>query len=214
MFPKPRRQVQNHANHRGRHGREGRGQFQVVAQLFDVWCAEKDPEEARHKGDPGGDGGAEGRGQQRRQISRVLVGTNEPDELQHHHERSRRGFREPQAIHHLRSRQPTESFHRLLTHVGQHGVSTAEGHHRRFAEKDPFANHRVTGSQPGAKPPDRQPPKAEANADHDHGSPPRGSHGRHAPITLPGGHRPMPLGSRHQIRPPGASQKPHNPRSK
>src|SRR5665811_1249686 len=66
-------------------------------------------------------------------------------------------------VHHFRRRQPTVRLDHLLCHIGQHGISAAEGHHRELGEKYPDADKNMVRPQGQRGQCNGRPPDCETN---------------------------------------------------
>ena len=67
--------------------------------------------------------------------SGIAVGGEEADELEHHDQRSGRGFGKAEAVEHLAGFQPAIMLDRLLPDIGEHRIGAAEGDHRRRSRR-------------------------------------------------------------------------------
>ena len=77
----------------------------------------------------------------------MVPGAEEADKLQNHDQWTGRCLGETESIEHLWSGQPMIMLNCLLRNIRQHGISAAESHDGRFAEKDSFPKNRVIGSE-------------------------------------------------------------------
>lgn len=85
------------------------------------------------------------------------------NELEHHDERTRSGLGEPEAIQHLSRCHPAVVLDGLLRDIGQHGVGSAESHHRGLAEKEALLHQGVVETQPQAQGNHRSPPESKTD---------------------------------------------------
>ncbi len=126
-----KRQVGDHADHRGGDPGEGGGQPARCPRSFSRYGA---PRKIHRKlgtkvthtvsSDPSMAAG------QRIEAAGVAVGAEERHELHHQDQRTRGGFGQAQAVEHFTGAEPAVGFHRLLADVGEHRVGAAEGDHR------------------------------------------------------------------------------------
>ena len=105
-------------------------------------------EEAGSERRPRGDHRAQHTGRHGREVAGVLVRADEPDELEHHDERARRGLGETEADHHLAGQQPAVLRDGCDVHVRQDGVGAPERDQRRLAEEPPHLRQCVVGPAP------------------------------------------------------------------
>ncbi len=147
MQREPQREVGDDAHDRRGDHRQRRRQIAVLPQAFDVGRAEKDPDEARHEGDPGDEDRAERAGEHRGEGARLLMRGVEADETQHQDQRPRRRLCERQAIDHVAGGEPAIALHRLLRDVGEHGIGAAESDHCHLGEEQAHLREDVRAAQ-------------------------------------------------------------------
>ena len=163
MQREPDRQIEDDADHGGGDRGQGAGELAVAAQLFDEGRAGKDPQHRRYESHPGGQRGAKQAGDERRKRRRFAERGEEADELRHQNQWPRRGLGEAERVHHFRRRQPTVRLDHLLRHIGQHGISAAEGHHRELGEKYPDVDKNMVRPQGQRDQCNGRPPDCETN---------------------------------------------------
>ncbi len=143
----PHGEVEDDADHGRRDPRQRGAKRPVAAQVLDIGCAEKDPQEARGEGDPGGDDRTDHAGQHRVQRAGVAVRPHETDELHDLNEGTGSGLGHSEAVQHFARLQPSVGADRLLRDVGQHCIGAAKGHHGGLAEKHSLLDEDVVRAE-------------------------------------------------------------------
>ena len=158
MEREPQRQVGDDSDHRRRHRGQRGAQARARAQPVDVGRAGEDPQKARREGRPQRDDGARDAPPERAAVPR---GGEKADEAGDQDERSGRRFGQTQPVHHLARGQPAIGLHRVLRHVGEHGVGAAEGERGEHGKEardlvqDAFRRHESERQE--RQEPDRKP---------------------------------------------------------
>ena len=162
MQGKPQRQIGDHPDHRRGNRRQCRLQRGDPLEPVHPRRAGEYPQEAGSEGYPGGESRTQQACDQRRKRAGITPGSEKAGELRHHDQRPRRGFSQPQPVGHFARRQPVEMLDRLLRHIGEHGVSTAESDHCQLGkERADIPEHRFGAQRQRdhrhRQRPDRQP---------------------------------------------------------
>ena len=93
------------------------------------------------------------------------IGTEKADELRHHDQRPRCGFRKPETVEHFSTRQPPIGLNGLLSHIGENRISTAESDDRQLAEKASLLRENIFTAQNNEQDRDRAAPKHAEHGD-------------------------------------------------
>ncbi len=132
----PDRQVQDHSDHGRGHSGKGRRQGLVGADLLDVRSTQEYPQKTRRERDPDGARSTEGSGHKLEDRAQDCVGGHETDILQDQDERSGVVSAMGRPVDSCAVGKATGCPHRLLGHIAQHSVGTAEGDHGHLAEEN------------------------------------------------------------------------------
>lgn len=131
------RQIHDDTDHSGRDAGQWRREFEIAMRGLDKGRAQQDEKEGGQKGEESHHRCSRRSRQKERFRAKDGLGpaADKADEGHHHDERPGRCLTERQAINHLWSAQPLVMLDRPLEHIGQHGISAAEGHQRGLGEE-------------------------------------------------------------------------------
>jgi hypothetical protein len=170
---KPQAQIGDHADNRGGHQRQRALEQVRPFQPFEPRCERKHPQKARRKRDPGGQQRAQQPGDQRGERCGRAGCRQIADKLRDHDQRAGRGFGQPQPVGHFGRGQPVLRAHRLLRHIGEHGIGAAERDHRQLGKKHPDLPQHVMRAERGEHQPHRRRPDRAADQHRAHAVTPR-----------------------------------------
>ncbi len=132
------------------------------------------------EGHPGREEAAGSAGQERIVPAGLAEGAEETDELEDHDQRPRRGLGHPETVEHLGGREPSVGAHRLLRHVGEHGIGAAEGDQSHLREEDADVGEYVARTQGEHQHRHRRQPERQRDRPrHQRAAPGRGRHPGH-----------------------------------
>jgi hypothetical protein len=158
------RQIQYHADHRGRDARQRSGEFQVAVRGFDQRRTEKNHDEAGQKREIGDHNARDNACSGQTVGAEQLFGpaAYKTDEGDHHDQRSRCRFAERKAVDHLRCAEPVILFDAALIDIRQYGVGATEREHCSLGKEPRHLRKRVFQAESHDQGHDRHQPEHEA----------------------------------------------------